>query len=351
MPELVSRRIALLRFVMIVGVVVLHTPQYVPLAALGNGGFDLFKAFFQSAFFRASVPVLTVVSGYLLFHSGLDQVPLKLYRRKFYTLGVPFLCFNVMLLTIAYFAERHYSLHLPRDLSRLSFSQWLDAALGLTNMPFNYPLNFMRDLIALTIAAPIFGLAIRRFPVLGLLFVSIFFMDEYDGAFVLRSSMAVLFYIGGLAAVYKWNVLALDRYAVPCMATMIALCCTVLYLRVSDTTVLTLMSPFLIWPAASLVMGWSWARRLERMSKYSLFIFVAHAPLLAFSWILFQQYKQFLSYPAYWLVTPFMVVGLLILIHKSVTRVFPVSFGLILGNRARPTNAQRASAQPAVLSQ
>lgn len=68
----IAHRIDLLRFVMIFGIVILHTPQYVNIADVGTGWFDLFKAFFQSAVFRCTVPVLTTISGYLLFKAGFD---------------------------------------------------------------------------------------------------------------------------------------------------------------------------------------------------------------------------------------------------------------------------------------
>ena len=72
----------MLRYLMIVGIVVLHTPPYVPVAEMGPGLFDFIKAFFQSAMFRATVPVLTVISGYLLFQSGLDQHWMRLAKKK-----------------------------------------------------------------------------------------------------------------------------------------------------------------------------------------------------------------------------------------------------------------------------
>ncbi len=70
--QLVFDRIAMLRLLMIIGVVVLHTPPYVSVTEIGPGIFDFIKALFQNAAFRATVPVLTVISGYLLFRSGLD---------------------------------------------------------------------------------------------------------------------------------------------------------------------------------------------------------------------------------------------------------------------------------------
>lgn len=78
----IATRIDLLRFIMIFGIVVLHTPQYVNIADVGSGWFDLLKAFFQSAVFRCTVPVLTTISGYLLFKEGLDRNYRKLAAKR-----------------------------------------------------------------------------------------------------------------------------------------------------------------------------------------------------------------------------------------------------------------------------
>jgi len=55
----VRERISMLRFLMIFGVVLLHTPPFVPIKEVGGGTFDLLKSFFQNAVFRTTVPVLT----------------------------------------------------------------------------------------------------------------------------------------------------------------------------------------------------------------------------------------------------------------------------------------------------
>lgn len=41
----ISTRISILRFVMIFGIVILHTPLYVPIDQVGSHAFDMIKAF------------------------------------------------------------------------------------------------------------------------------------------------------------------------------------------------------------------------------------------------------------------------------------------------------------------
>jgi fucose 4-O-acetylase-like acetyltransferase len=76
--------------------------------AIGDGWFNLTKAFFQLAVFRTSVQVLTVISGYLLFKSCIDQEPVCCLTKKARTILIPFLCFNLPLAPVALGAEMHF---------------------------------------------------------------------------------------------------------------------------------------------------------------------------------------------------------------------------------------------------
>ena len=53
---------------MIVGIVILHVPPYVPLNEV-SGLFESIKAFFAHGVFRSSVPVLSAISGYLIIRT------------------------------------------------------------------------------------------------------------------------------------------------------------------------------------------------------------------------------------------------------------------------------------------
>jgi len=346
--DAVSQRIALLRFLMIFGIVVLHAPPYVPIWDVANNPFDLFKAFFQHAVFRTTVPVLTFISGYLLFRSGLDLTPVKLARKKFRTIVVPFLVFNLGLL--AAMLVLHYGLHIT--LSNNAVPQdakgWLDAAFGLTGTPVNYPLNFLRDLTALMIAAPLVGWLLRRRPWLGLALVALVYQFNLDGPFVLRDIMWPVFYFGGLAAVRGSNMRALDRYAPLCLAIFLALCAYVIWFRVANTNILRLVAPVLIWPAASLLVPTAFGRWLAHMSKYSFFIFVAHAPVLLATMVVYKPFEAYISYPLYWVLAPVLTTALLVSLYRTGVQALPGLLGLALGTKpaALPTSRKPQAARP-----
>lgn len=339
----IRARIDFLRFVMIFGVVVLHTPQYVPMNAIGSGWFDLIKAYFQLAVFRATVPVLTVISGFLLFNAALDQAPAKLFRKKARTILLPFLVFNLPLLPLVLAGQLYAGLKTSSPLWPFEPMTWLDAAFGLTASPVNYPLNFLRDLLVLILLAPLFGWLLRRFAWPGLVLVTVVFMSNLDGQFLLRDVMAVLFYIGGMAAVRGWNLRMFDRYALACLLLFLLACAAIVYFRVANTTYLRLAAPFLIWPATVLLASGQAGRWLAGMSKYSFFLFLAHAPVLMLTWILYQRFGAAIPYPVYWVMAPLLVTAIVIGVYLLLDAAMPRVFRQLIGAGDRPSQAAHAA--------
>lgn len=341
----VRQRIAMLRFLMIFGVVLLHVPPFVPFAELTNEPFALAKAYLQLAVFRCTVPVLTVISGYLLFRSALDQAPLRLAKKKGKTILLPFLFFNLSLLAVALGLYHGAGLALSNELPPASLRDWLDLAFGYRGSPINYPLNFLRDLLVLMLLAPVLGWFLRRAPWIGLLLVFGVFMNNLDGPLLLRDVMAPVFYLGGLAAVRRWDLTAFDRFAWPALAVFLLACVWVVAMRVANTNYLRLVAPFLIWPAAALLVPTAFGRWMAGMSKYSFFVFVAHAPVLSATWIAFKPFARWVPYPVYWVLAPIVVVGLLVVVYRVLARYVPGLFGAILGS---PVDARRTLPAPPV---
>jgi succinoglycan biosynthesis protein ExoH len=217
---------------------------------------------------------------------------------------------------------------------------WLNAAFGLTASPINYPLNFLRDLLVLILLAPAFGWLLRNYAWPGLVLVSVVFFNNYDSALVLRDLMAVLFYVGGMAAVRGWNLRLLDRHALLCFLLFLLACAAIVHFRVANTTYLRLVAPFLIWPATVWLASSRLGPWLVGMSKYSFFMFLAHAPLLLLSWLLYSRYGSALPYPVYWLMAPVLVTAILVGVYRIADVLIPQLFPLLIG-------AGRRARQPA----
>ena len=316
---------------MIFGIVILHTPLYVPIDQVGPDAFDIIKAFFQDAVFRCTVPVLTLISGYLLFSSKLPQHPKLLVSRKFKSLVIPFLIFNLPLVAIVFVLQSFGTLALSYQLVPANLATLADAALSLSAAPLNYPLYFLRDLFVLCVLSPVLAVLLRRAPLPGLILVGLIFMLDLDGWLVIRTDMPVTFYIGGLCAMHKVDMRRLDRHAPACIALFIALCCAVVAFKVKNTTGLRLIAPMLVWPAASLLVGTRFGTWMAGMGKYSFFIFLMHAPILMATWMVYSRYGAALPYPFYWVAAPLFTTALLMGVYRVCKAHMPTPFAWARG--------------------
>jgi succinoglycan biosynthesis protein ExoH len=346
MDSTVRHRIDMLRFLMIFGVVVLHTPEYVAITLVGDDFFSLTKAFFQNAMFRTAVPMLTLISGYLVFHSGIDQLPCKLAAKKARSLLVPFLVFNLPLVLLVAMAELFTSLQTNYRLVPFDAATWCDAMFGLLHSPINYPLNFLRDMLVLMCLAPGMGWLMRRTPTLGFAFVAVVFLNDVDGSLVLRNLMPVLFYVGGVAARYRWNLRALDRFALPCAVVFLLLCAGVVHFRIADMNMLRLVSPLLVWPASLLLLGTRVGDLCIRLNRYSFFLFVAHAPVLFGTWLVYKHAGSGIPYPLYWMTAPVLTTAILVLLYHAGMRIAPDVLSIALGGRGGRRAASGATLVP-----
>jgi succinoglycan biosynthesis protein ExoH len=320
---------------MIFGIVVLHTPPYIPLAETGPGAFDFIKAMFQHAIFRASVPVLTFISGYLLFRSQLDLQFKRLLLKKTRTILIPLIIFNLPIAVAVYLLQANdFGGHaFSKDLHPFGLPVWIDALVGLFTAPINYPLNFLRDLYILSLLAPILGIMLRRAPWAGLAIVFVIFWFNLEGAFILRNTMPIVFYIGGMAALQKWDLSKMDPFAVHFLIAFLLICSAVVLFDIENRNYLRLAAPALIWPAASLLVKSPIGTWIAGLSKYSFLTFLAHGPLLLVAFLAYENFMTWVPYWIFWVGTPLLVAVFLARVHIYSYRFFPKAMNVLLGGR------------------
>ena len=331
----ISRRFWITRFFMIIGIVILHVPPYQPLSEVGSSVFGLVKAFFSHGFFRATVPTLTVVSGYLVFYHQLHLDPVKLAKKKAISILVPLIVWNIPV-AIGVFLSQKYQL-LPHSFSAQLYPfepmSWVNALTGLFSGPVNYPLNFLRDLFVISLMAPLMWPFINRAPYLGLVLVFLVAYFNLDGALVLRNSMLVNFYFGGLAVSRKWDLTALDRYAIWLLITLISFCVAIVAFRVENRELFRVVSPFLVWPCMRLIVDTKFGDWLYRYAECSFFIYLTHSVALLVLWVAFQRSPLANAYGVYWLMAPPVAVFSLIFLCQEFKKRVPRLAGVVLGGR------------------
>lgn len=334
----VSERISMLRTLLILSVVVLHVVAAPPAAQVDFSDLaTVLRCIFVDRFGRFAVPTLSMVSGYLLFSARLDQTPLKLYKKKFTTLAVPFFFFNIVFSGVVYSIEYVTGSAPLYGLTGKDLPSLLNGLLGYSEVPFNVPLHFLRDLFVLALLAPLFGVVIRRLPWLGLALVCGIFLPDLDGHLVNRDTMAVLFYVGGMAGAGHWDLRKYDRFAVPAMAALVGLCAAVVLFRVHAHTIVYLASPPLVWIASARLIGTRLGNWALENSKYSFFIFLAHSPMLRLITLAELEFHVHMPVMLTIAVNAILATALLRVVYEAAVLAMPRAFHVMVGARtARP---------------
>ncbi|MEE9493928.1 MAG: acyltransferase family protein [Gammaproteobacteria bacterium] len=318
---------------MIIGIVVVHIPPDIPVHS--NNLLYMFDIFLTDGVFRAAVPLLTMLSGYLMITSRLDQNYILLLSKKTRSLFIPLVLWNLPLVLFLYFLQKYQLLMHPfsENMYPFNIKVWLDGVLGLTSAPVNYPLNFIRDLFAIFLLSPAFGWLLRHIPYQGLAIILVIYFLDLDGLFVLRESMLISFYLGGLGAIKKWNLTSLDRYAVILALIFFSTAFGIAYLGIEKIDWFRVIAPFCVWPAISLFVDRSVGNFLYRNSQHSFFIFLSSGPILFFFWVVYQKFGSQLPYSVFWISAPFIIVALTILMSRFFRRFFPATASFVLGGR------------------
>lgn len=335
-PKEISRRISITRYFLVIGIVVLHTPPLTPLNQLDGSAFEWFRAFLTHGVFRALIPVLTSISGYLLFASGLHLSPAKLIGKKTASILVPLVLWNLPLAVVLYVVQRYgwMSYDFRASLHPVTLHAWVDAVVGLDDYPVNYPLNFLRDLFVLALLSPLFWQLLKRAPYIGLGVVFTVFLFNLDGPVVLFDAMMVTFYVGALAATQRWDLTRLDRYAVALLLLFVLICFTSIAFGIPNKKFLRLLTLPLVWPAMSLLVDTRFGDLLLRHAKHSFFTFLSHSVLLLASWLVYRRLPSgSLPYPLFWLIAPASIVVLGVVLDRQFKRWTPRLAAIMLGNR------------------
>ena len=342
----VGRRIAMLRFLMIFGVVIVHTPPTLEVGEMDGSVWAYFVSFLQNGVFLAGVPVLTTMSAFLLFSTGSDLAYLKLLKKKAQSLLIPFVLFNCGHIALQVVLRLATGKWLGEDLFAQSGEMWMNSLFSLRRAPENEPLHFLRELIVLVALSPLFGLLIRKAPVVGFAAVSLFFLTNSDGFLVNRSDMPVEFYVGGLAAVYRWNLKALDKFSYAASAVFLGACAIVVAYEVKNITWLRLMAPILVWCAVAPLVDTRLGRWLAGLSGFSFFIYLTHAPLMRITWIVFKQAAPHVPVPLFTALAPFAVAAVCIGLYKTAQALVPNGFNWAIGSRRATPRSEGPAAIP-----
>lgn len=280
--EQVSVRINILRTLLIAGIVLLHVPPGITGADLvGGTPVDYAKFAVNYGFFHASVPLLTCISGYLLFFDIERFRYQKTLIQKSSRILFPFLLWNIPLVIVLIILQsRGLGGDFRLQLVPFDLKTFLDATLAFSANPLNYPLQFLRDLFILFVLSPLFLLLLRSRPFTGLALVSVIFLGNFDGLLIIRGPMPVCFYLGGLCAVRRWGMTRLDRFWPLAAVTFLCAVGIITAFAIEEAIWFRLIASPLVWIACAPLASTWLGIRAAALSKDSFFLFLSHGPIL-----------------------------------------------------------------------
>ena len=310
---------------------------------------DVLYHFAADVLGRSSVPLLTIISGWLFARSG--KAYSELIKGKVRSLLVPLILWNVLALSATWIYEiiNSQALYPP-----VSVPMLLNGILALWEQPVNLPLGFLRDLFVVMLISPLVVLAIRTFGGWALLPLFLFAVLVPNAIILLRTQILFFFAMG--VWLHRTDFRNLPRGFVIAMGLWICGTFTVSMFEKAHG-VAEKHSPLLenidriavagiFWSVAMLLArspGTGWMKRLE---PYAFLAFCSHFivfRLLSVICVPVFGDLRFPFYPVYFLLQP--VLGFVAAVAiVRILQPFPELLGLLNGGKvARPLARRQES--------
>lgn len=359
-------RIDLLRFLLIVGLVLLHYGSFPGSDVSPFEGFrptahpvaTFVNSFLLFAFFSA-VPLLSAISGWLFFKGSDFSLDFyrRLYRRRARSILLPMVAWNALILAL-FLAIRAADpgsslLGIVRyDLADLHPKAIVNALIGVTRHPINFQFWFLRDLLLTILVSPVLGLALRRMPNLGLLALFAVWLGGYTLGIFFRTDVVFFFYLGGYLQVRKIALpefsgraaaLLMAAYAVAVAARTLAPLGFDQTLPVVDETLgiltrlMRILGVLAFWAVAPVLLPTAAGRLLVRFGPLAFFLHALHWPLnqfikLGLAAVIPGESSTVLL--ANLFLTTFLTIAAAVLLARAMTRYCPAVFDLLSGGRS-----------------
>lgn len=344
-PEDLSRRIDILRLILIIGIVFIHVPfdDHTSPYMANPPPFETMMIWLRDGLFRVGVPCLSLISGYLI---GLKRPRSHeaLLAKKGRTLVVPFLIFNLSVFFFVLGLQFLGGGTFWPDLTGSDLHDLLDALFSIYDQPINIPLYFLRDLIVCIILYPALAWIVQRAPRGFLLLVVAMMVLDLDTGIILRTRILLAFSLGMALAMHRVDIQRYDRFAVPALTALVCISAGLAFLHVVGGEYLqgiaqgteklaTLTASVLVWFAAAPLAAAKLGHRLAKHARYSFFIFCTHQPILVICAMV--QSRLSLPYPLFFFASAGVALLLGILLFILLERRAPGLLAIMTGARVR----------------
>ncbi|WP_305809672.1 acyltransferase [Shinella sp. SUS2] len=355
-----------MRIVLISGIIFVHVP-YDPATSpyAGQfGGIDWLRVFLGDSLFRIGVPCLSAISGYLLFQRGFAGFDYpRTLRSKASTILVPFLLWNTafLLLVLAAQARGIGFGYLPDVLSGTP-REWMNLAFAIETWPVNVPLYFLRDLLLCLLLSPLIAIAVLRYPRTVLTLMLAYAVLPLPNGIFLKKSILFGFSFGVCAALHRFDIRRLDRFAVPLVLAVLAMAVALSLALFAFGPVFpawldmlrsltAIAGIFGAWALSALLVRTAPGAALAKLGGLSFWIFCAHYPLLILFWMVWNRFGSVDDYPLFYAASPILALAILVVSHAAARRFTPSLHATLTGRRLGSPRASTGRRQPPPMEQ
>ena len=300
---------------------------------------------------RIRNPLFFFFSGFFFFRK-LEKWSTGFYRsqlkKRIRSLLLPYLLWNILMIAAIYI--KNYasvsllSMEPGEELLSLKNTPWY---ILFWHTPANYPMWFLRDLLCMSVLAPLFYLFFRYLKIYGMLILLILYLSGWETNIAGLSMSAIMFFgAGAYMGIYKKNMLEFCskfRYTAA-IATLVFLCCaTVSNGRELHVYIVRIYVLFGIVTAFNL-MDWlinreTWKKLLCKLSATVFFIYAAHE-IYIINWT-----KGFFSRTPLagsggglllsYVLIPFITLGICMGLYFMLNKMAPGALALLVGGRVK----------------
>jgi len=362
----VPQAIGLVRLICILGIVWVHGWTGLggdAMAAQAGSSQDLLRWTVVELFGRSAVPMLGMVSGWLVASSLAKRGARRFYADKARTILLPMLLWNAIALLLVVGAGGSGLGLIEAPL--LGDARWVaDNILSLTRAgDVNVQTNFLRDLFLCMLAAPLLVRLPSRALVLVAVATAIWVVGSWPLYLLLRPGILLFFVAGILARRHDWaerlGSVAPWRAALPFLAVVPFKIGLSLLSEGSAPAPVELVAALdLVTRAAAALLVWRSAMALARrelgqsllgFERYAFFLFCSH---LLFMWLLAPAIGHFsgpmgnAGWPLFFLVQPLLALGFAMLLASAMETLAPRAADLLSGGRLGGSQADSPAARP-----
>jgi hypothetical protein len=362
--SLVSPAIGIARLICILGIVYVHAWTGLggdQMAAQMYSGQDILRWTLVELFGRSAVPLLSMVSGWLVAGSLAKRAAKGFIGSKARTVLLPMILWNAIAIALVCTAGATGWAIAPT----LGKPGWI--AENLFNVSragdINVQTAFLRDLFLCMVAAPFLVRLRSRWLLLVMAVAAAWWITLFKFPLLLRPTI-LLFFTAGLLA--RRHDLAERAARLPVWQAVLPFALIVpvkIWLSIENggladfhlhvTTAVDLVTraaaSLLVWRMAILLAGRPVGARLRAFERYAFFLFCSH---LLFMWLVAPKIGLVVGtmgspfWPVFFLLQPVLALGFAILLAQAVEAVSPALAGLLSGGRLGRDQAASPAARP-----